>query len=177
MKYNNKMNRNLKMILPVTFVVAAVLCSCNRDFTQNPEAVLGIFTKNAKDSLISVDSIFAKKTNLFFMNSGQAFFSVVYPGNKELKDSLVGTNGKDSLIWTINYDFNDREKAGYYDKTGKRAVKGIALEYQGNINAFINTKAFVFPKAGTYTIYLEAINPDETGTGETSTDSRTITVY
>lgn len=171
------MSKKIKMILPVALIAITVLCSCNRDFIREPEANLEIYTKNAQDSLISIDTIFAKKTNLFFINSGQAFFSVVYPGSKELKDSLIDSNGNDSIIWTSNYDFTDREKAGYYDKTGKRAVKGITLEYQGTINGFINPKGFTFPKAGVYTIYLEAINTNEEGISETVLDSKEVIVY
>ncbi|MBN2487172.1 MAG: hypothetical protein JXB34_14455 [Bacteroidales bacterium] len=172
------MNRKVKHILPAIAVVCmAITSSCNNDLIRNPQAKLEIYTISALDSLVVADSVFANKTSLYFINSGQAFFSVVYPGNKVLKDSLTSSSGNDSVIWTSNYDYNYRNKPGHYDPKGKRAVKGITLEYMGKYNAFINAEGFTFSKAGTYTIVLEAINTNESGDTRTVTDTKTIKVY
>lgn len=161
------------------WILIAGLCllnSCADALLTPPEARLSVFIKTENDQLEEVENIYAKETRLYFANKGEAFFSVIYTGDKEMDRKSVDENGDSITIWKSNHVFTDREVVNYFDRFGKRAVTGNPLSYQDNYNMFLSNTSFTYQKAGEYTVYLEAINTNEEGEVITHTDSITITV-
>jgi hypothetical protein len=169
------MKKYYNLLILMTIVLITVLSACNKDLLVAPEAKLQVDVKNSDSLLIPHDTIHAGKTMLFFSNSGTSYFSVVYPGYKVLKDSAKGVDGKDSVVWTTNFDYKDRDKAGYYDTKGKRATKGITMTFNAKNNTFA-TSGFKYPKPGRFIVYLEAINIDEKGNTKITVTSQTVDV-
>ena len=153
-----------------------LLNSCTDEFLKTPEADLQVYIKNENDDLESPGTIYAGETKLFFANEGVSFFSIVYPGDKEEKETITDEDGETLTVWKVNHDYEDIDNPNYIDASGKRAVKGIALSYQDKYNIFLINAGFTYPEPGEYKIYLEARNTNEKGEVVTNTDSMDIIV-
>jgi hypothetical protein len=155
--------------------VFILIAACD-EFLKTPEAVLGVYVKGDGESLMVPDTIFANETELYFANEGVSFFSVVYPGDKTLREKIVDEHGDTLTVWEMNHDYNDIDNESYMDTIGKRAVKGIPLLYQDNYIMFLSQLPFIYGEPGEYEIYLEARNTNEVGEVSINIDSKILTV-